>query len=420
MLVLGALASLAASGCGLGLGGGATDAGHPGVDGGATDAGPTTAQDAGTPDAGSSHCGPANCGGCCSAAGSCIARPYSGNNTTCGASGNTCQDCTLTSMVCNANTGTCTSAQPPQICDGCLVGSGTCVTLANTSVINCGVGGSICVGCAMGQTCTAGECVSPDAGASGGRIGDACTADLDCSRIPGGKAYCKKQQLGGSLPYQGGYCTKYCTMQSDCGTGAHCAYWLGPTGEAEPLCYKDCTSSSCRAGYTCSDVGFTSAPYLSCLPATADGGLGEYDAGPGNPGAAGAACLSDSQCGPVSNFLCVAEHPADGGTNPFPGGMCTGDCSMSVNDAWCGTGGICLPYLPGASTKYGSLVMWECLAGCDPTVGTNTCRTGYICDPLDPTDPTYKYGTCTPDCRTTPATCRGSTPICDNTNGRCK
>ncbi len=376
------------------------------------------------PSCGPAKCSSANCKTCCDSKGACLAAPNNALNTTCGTAGNTCSDCTATSSTCNSTSFTCGAAvvdAGPGTCDGCKVSSGTCVTLANTSVINCGINGANCIGCATGSTCTNGACVVVDAGTPTGRIGDSCVSDLDCNKVTGGKAYCKKKQIGGDVTYQGGYCTKYCTKQTDCGTGAHCSYWLGMTGEIEPLCYKDCTSTACRTGYTCADIGFTSSPYNSCLPVQADGGLGEYDAGPGNPGAAGAPCTTDGQCGPAGAFMCVQETQADGGTTPYPGGMCTGDCTMTVSDDWCGDGGICLPYLSSQLvTKYGSIVLWQCLAGCDPTVATNNCRSGYICDPLDPTDPTYKYGTCTPDCRTTPKICGGNAPTCDATNGRCK
>lgn len=360
------------------------------------------------PSCGAAKCSSANCDGCCDAKGVCAKKPNNANNTTCGSAGGACADCAASSKTCDSATFTCGGGATDAgggACDGCKLSSGTCVSLANTSSFNCGKGGATCAGCATNQTCTAGACVTVDSGVPTGRLGDTCARDSDCNHVPltnSGKAYCKKTSVPGNTSYQGGYCTRYCTSNSkgDCGAGNFCSWWMGPTGEAENICYKGCADTSeCRAGYSCEDLGWSGSPMNSCIPLLADGGFAEFDAGPGTAARAAGPCTVDGQCGPAPYFSCVPETEPDGGHNPFPGGTCYGDCSYTISDTWCGDAGICLPTLAG-TTAHGSLVGWICNEQCTPGAATNTCRTGYVCD-----DWGSGIGTCTPDCRTTANAC---------------
>ena len=58
------------------------------------------------PSCGPTQCTPANCDGCCKGT-TCVAKPLNSNNTTCGTSGNMCQDCAATSTTCDSTTFTC-------------------------------------------------------------------------------------------------------------------------------------------------------------------------------------------------------------------------------------------------------------------------------------------------------------------------
>lgn len=121
-------------------------------------------------------CGPSNCAGCCRT-GVCVTSPNNANNTTCGASGSSCVDCSALAMTCNTATHACTTGTGGGTgggggtCDGCRLPSSTCVPLASTSVVNCGRLGATCVACQGGQLCTSGVCVTPPTGGGGGTGG---------------------------------------------------------------------------------------------------------------------------------------------------------------------------------------------------------------------------------------------------------
>src|SRR6516164_1959880 len=98
-------------------------------------------------------CGPSNCAGCCDSTGACVKTPNNGNNTTCGASGNACIDCTKTTMTCNsqckcasggtgggAGGGGGSGSCSPSNCTGCCAGN-TCIPLTAETATNCGKSG---------------------------------------------------------------------------------------------------------------------------------------------------------------------------------------------------------------------------------------------------------------------------------------
>lgn len=140
----------------------------------------------------------------------------------------------------------------------------------------------------------AGSSSSADGGASSSAsttIGQACLTDSDCS---GAATKCNLQvsiPFGGlSINFAGGYCTKGCTANAECGAGAACP--LSGAAAFLPdlsVCLKQCTEASdCRQGYNC-----------SALPAFP--GLGG-----GAPAAAGAA--------PAKH--CLPPLPFPGGAAP--------------------------------------------------------------------------------------------------------
>lgn len=375
------------------------------------------------PSCSGTKCAASNCAGCCDAKGQCVKSPSNSNNTTCGTQGNACADCTklATPTTCNTSTFTCGSGSGGGTggsggsCDGCkLPSSGNCVSLANTSVVNCGIAGATCAACNSGQQCVNGACQTPDAGTPVGGVGDKCTSDSQCNRVPGGKGFCKKTMVPAGTVYQDGYCSKRCTAQADCGSGNYCAYWMGPVGELENICYKGCdpnVTGACRTGYDCTDISLSSTVRNSCFPTAA----AAFDAGPGNDGPAGGPCVDDTACGPAPYFNCIPEA-TDAGPTGFTGGSCSGDCSMTLSDTWCGDAGICLPYVVAQDSR-GSLVSWLCGQSCTPGGANNGgCRTNYVCEEFGQAG--SGFGSCTPDCRTAPTGfCSNS---CDTATGLCQ
>ncbi len=232
-------------------------------------------------------------------------------------------------------------------------------------------------------------------------IGDACQSDTDCAGIvtsPGASPWCKLTQSPSGLAYAGGYCTRRCSDSGECGTGNTCVYWLGPFGEVDNICTKGCPDAAgCREGYSCRDLGLVPDVYLkSCFPLQADGGLPPpWNAGQGAAGAAGTSCTSTNQatsCGPSPSFECRPAVLTDGGASPYPNGMCTGDCSTTLDDAWCGNRGSCNPYLEEADL-HGEVLRWRCDRLCTGVSTVSCNRVGYVCDTYNELD------VCRPDCR---------------------
>jgi hypothetical protein len=110
-------------------------------------------------------------------------------------------------------------------------------------------------------------------GGTGGGIGAACgTCDSGLTCIT-------------SAP--GGYCTKACASNSDCGQGAYCCQLQDEQGQKQTLCLDACNSNTdCRAGYTCQgDPGAT-----VCFPG---GSSGTTTTTPGGGGGGGSYTNAD-------------------------------------------------------------------------------------------------------------------------------
>jgi hypothetical protein len=397
-------------------------------------------------------CSPQNCAdGCCDTVkGTCVKAPSNTNNTSCGSAGNACIDCSASATMCNGATGTCAvstgtgtgggagggtgTGGGQAACDGCRLPSGTCVPAQTVNEQNCGTGGAICQGCMGTDTCnkTSGTCQAVDAGVAS--IGSPCNTDQECSAItltPTDRQlsivpFCKKTALdvttadGVGVAYTGGYCSKRCGLeQNSCGTtaSARCVFFLGDLGEADNICYKSCNADSdCRSNYFCAPF---SATFKACLPATflaslPDGGFTykNVDAGPGRVGEAGSACANDATCQPPAQGTCLTETLPDAGMSGFVGGECTAECTASLDDNWCGTGGSCTPLVPGLDDR-GPFVRWLCQRGCEGVDGgsdPSLCRNGYVCG--NPPNPT-----CQPKCETsgcgTGGTCNTTTHLCE-------
>lgn len=370
-----------------------------------------------------SKCSVANCKGCCSSDGKCVADPANQNNTSCGAQGNACVDCAKTNQVCNKSTYQCgvtsNNLDAGPSCGGCTTENGFCLEVTNAT--NCGINGSACKACDAKQYCIEGVCGVPDGGLVPGSIGAPCTSDTECTAIslqPGYQAFCKKETFPGMVTYRDGYCTRRCLDAAQCvstGTSGNiCPIYLGFAGELENVCLRGCNDDTgCRDGYACVNFGGSSGSIKGCWALQADGGLPDiYDAGPPFTGAAGGACTQNAQCGPDPFFYCIPELMSDGGATGFPGGQCSGECSLSPHDLFCGDGAVCLPYLGGRDGR-GPYVVWECGQRCNPMAPN--CRSGYVCDQFN----NEIYGTCTPDCRSNradwcgPGTCNATTGLCN-------
>lgn len=377
------------------------------------------------------NCGPSNCSGCCDSTGTCVKPTGNGNNTTCGTSGNTCVDCTKSSMVCNSSfkcasggagggsggaggSGGSGACNATNCANGCCSGT-LCIPAGSTgqNANNCGTGGATCAMCPAMNVCAAGMCRSSTAIV---KIGDACVMDADCAGL-GGNFKCKTMTSTGSGTYAGGYCTRPCTANTDCmvtgATAGVCVGGLDAYGEAEDVCWASCTQRNmapgdCRQGYAC--YGLTSggmAAGAGCwlYPAPTP------DAGPpsdkiGNP------CTTNANCQnpPDPQYaVCVLEffRQADGGmtTNPtgYSGGYCSANCG--TDDAICGDAGICFSDFPQTG-------FFGCVQRCTaPFAGPGSCRNGYVCDGYflrgsDGGIQPSADGFCSPSCFVAGAECR--------------
>ena len=386
-------------------------------------------------------CSSANCGGCCSGD-VCIA-PNQQSALNCGRLGNQCLPCSgglaCSFGVCvlpdggagggaaggGAGGGAgCSSTN----CTGCCSGT-TCVAFGSQNAAICGRQGATCFGCGVGEDCANGACFAVDAGR--GFVGDPCSDAGQCVNVPtggtGGVSQCHTRaqialidggQSATGYQYPRGYCTRRCLADSDCGAGASCMYWLGAYGEGENICVADCQTWGCRSGYVCVNFGTVQNPVTGCLVAAADGGL----LAPYNPGTGALdsiwnqGCTDHTQCQLPSSGRCMNPVAPDGG-HPYVGGVCSADCTMAVDDAWCGpTKGICLPWeLPAPG---GSLVRWSCRPKCNYNLVPNGCRTpDYACEPLNGV---FGVGQCVPSCYNQGADACPTSTSCDLADGRCK
>ena len=300
-----------------------------------------------------------------------------------------------------------------------------------------GTGGGAAGGTGGGAAGGAGGGSAGGAGGGGGTvfydggIGAPCTSAANCPNVPtvagGGPTFCKTSSLvwteqggqGTGYTYPGGFCTRRCTSSTQCGSNARCMYYLGFLGEAENICMPTCASTGCRPGYICVDFGNTTV-IDACIVASADGGIPPlWDAGrPANDNVMGGACTTDTACQPPLMGWCISPSGLlpDGGASPYVGGSCSGDCTMSTFDDFCGpTTGACLP--AAYSTAQGPLVFWSCERYCDPAATSTGCRTQYQCEQVYTSDPNYGY--CFPRC-TNPnfGACPTGT-TCQTSSGKC-
>jgi len=416
------------------------------------------------PSCSGSKCGPATCNGCCDATGKCVTTPANTTNTTCGAAGRTCEDCAAKSQVCNSATFMCgtsgagggsatgggtamaggsgtggmSGGMTGMMCGGvqCIAGccsaSMSCLPYSGQTANSCGDNGAMCARCNAGEVCRMGRC-QPSV-TTPPQIGDSCMVDADCAAL-GGNFKCKTMTTSGNASYPGGYCTKICTMDTECTSptadgGTNNNGWcigLNPAyGEGDRFCWKKCSGANgpCRApDYACYNLGTTAqgtpvtACWLSTIPAV--------DAGPpsdkiGNP------CMTNDQCSnpPDPAYgVCLLEFfiQADGGSTGRPTGYTGGYCSANCNitDAVCGAEGLCLTnFISSAGQGIDGCAKKCPLAWSGQTTA---CRPEYVCEGfvflladggVQPA-PADAGGFCSPSCFADGGECGNAALYCD-------
>jgi hypothetical protein len=355
-------------------------------------------------------CGPGICDGCCLADGTCQSGSKSSDDQTCGIGGQSCVDCrgqgsACIDHACAGGTGGGSGSCGPSNCAGCCTGTTTTsVCVLPTTRNNCGASGAVCQSCSTGQVCEGGRCVAlGDAGV----LGRGCGDDGDCSAL--GTGVCKKMTASQRDDYVGGYCTKDCQVDSDCGASGVCVEVDPRFGESGRFCWSRCDSRiDCRApDYECYSLGNNRRGcWISPLP--------DFDAGtPADK--VGIACTQDSECSnPPDDGVCLPPTLPDGGASPFVGGYCTAPC---VDASHCSTdgGATCVAIVVGGAVA-GAACMHTCEA---PQAGPSSCRTGYLCRGLRQADGGLApRGVCYPSCLNQGAACPTGTTC--QTSGYCQ
>lgn len=293
----------------------------------------------------------------------------------------------------------------------------------------CRTPGYACYGVGGGSACWLNPIPQQDAGPPADKIGNACTADMQCANPPdrGGSCYGvadstndfdNRSALGFIWP--GGYCSKdFCDSDSECSTdgGAKCITF-NINGNSESRCMRHCSQggsaldagqSDCRTDYRCFALGLPDAGRTTdgiCLGPVAP-----------EPARTGQSCNTSADCqvpaGAVAD--CLPSTQQDGGPSPFTGGYCTRfecadetECGRNAADA----GNMCLVISAQGNTS----CFESCPAG---GAGQGTCRTGYVCQSYTQGDGgASPDGYCNPNCNNVPGSC--GTRTCNATTGYCQ
>ena len=176
-----------------------------------------------------------------------------------------------------------------------------------------------------------------------GLVGAACVVDADC----------RSELCDRTVP--GGYCSRPCETNADCGLGAVCD---GASEGGLGVCFQACKSQrECRSRD------------FQCYVLEGEQGVCSLDVShvaPQSPNV-GAACSATISCAaPLGlDAFCVPEVSASGKATGYRDGMCV---AMGCTDAAsCGDGLVCVN--AGAQPF--------CAKGCE---GSSDCRAGYDCN----------------------------------------
>ena len=188
------------------------------------------------PGTGSKVCGPDMRGGVCFVNSDCRASGFvcvgsagygSGQKGTCTA------DCRTNQALCGKNTQCITDS-----------GSSACLRACGDDL-----------DCNPEQACSGGACVTRTNN-SPRPVGSACTATSQCEQ----GLDCATHEDG----WTQGYCTTMCTSQAECGSYGECIVLSAQESICLQKCYEPGSQSTCRDGYTCSQV--TGLNYGVCVP----------------------------------------------------------------------------------------------------------------------------------------------------------
>lgn len=243
-----------------------------------------------------------------------------------------------------------------------------------------------------------------DAGPVSGSIGNACTADTDCT---GTNEMC----IGDPTFFPDGYCTATCdpAVADSCPMGSQCQDFGGGQMFCLLTCDPSVTTRQCngRMGYGCANsIQLSGVCVGGCVDASDCGGTLDCDTAAGYAGAcftpgaaAGDPCTMDTEC-PSGGFC---QDEAFGG---WPGGAClVPGCDLAANTG-CSGDAQCI-----AQQGFFGPPQGYCIDGC--TTDTD-CRTGYTCT-ASTVNPDRHY--CAPGC-TSDAQCGGGR-VCNVGLGTC-
>lgn len=274
---------------------------------------------------------------------------------------------------------------------GCRDPLGRCQP--GNSPVACGASGAQCMACGLGEQCVNGACA---AGMCGPQSCAGCCTNNFCV-VPG-------QQSRFACGLRGAACTQ-CPMGQSCLNGVcgspACDVTTCPTG-----C---CANGTCQPGQSRFACGVAGQMCMQC-------GMGQQcssgvcvGGGPLDGGVpAGSPCLTQQQCQPPFNALCINEN-VGGQDTGYLGGYCTSPCGMGNG---CTSGAVCITESFVGSTQA------TCRAACNQIGQQSTCRSGYVCNP---TGLSSVPGFCRPRCNAPGllTACQG-VQTCNVTSGICQ
>jgi hypothetical protein len=257
-------------------------------------------------------------------------------------------------------------------CFGCFFG-GVCIQPPNNSTDSfCGAAGTLCATCdpALGERCINFQCIGSSGGGAGGGFGGGTAGGV-------GGGFAGGAGGGGGAPACNAMTCNGCCIGDIC---------IPPPSQ---------TSSFCGSfGQQC--AGCPSG--AQCLNGTCSFIRDAGSAQVGDP------CLSDPDCRPPNNALCIPETVL-GQPTGWPGGTCTRPCTAMLS---CPVGSSCL--------TFDSTSQPLCIESCPaPRQGQSTCRTGYVCEVNANTSGS---GICIPRCSNPGFTCWQNT-VCSASSGYC-
>jgi hypothetical protein len=330
-------------------------------------------------------CQPSNCSGCCSADGECLGASAQSKQA-CGSQGADCRAC-LPDQLCS--TGRC--VRDPDAgttgfgggtggggdvgggagggSGGGGAGGGSGGGSGGGGGAPCGQQGQACCAnamCFLSLTCDRGLCQpasttdagtpdagTPDAGQTLRLTGEPCTADGQC--------------LDGAClqsGFTGGYCTRGCTVATDCLAGSQCGNNPGLQGPTR-ICLKQCASpgqspGGCRTSYVCeANVGTSGVPvcYPRCSSSTQCG--------------TAPTCDTRGFCCGIAGFACCEGTMCEAGNACMNGNCVTSAACGNAGQACCTTGTACL-----GQTVCRSNVCTACGGDGQPCCASDVCSVG--------------------------------------------